>query len=126
MSSETEETEGVDARTMRAATEVMTVFEEADGLYEVITESGNSYNVKLDGPACTCPDFEHRDVRCKHIRHVELRAGKIDVDRVRDKLEERKKKVEKKAEELEAEREELEEAAGKIGETIEGLAEVEE
>lgn len=126
MTTETEEREGVDARTMRAATEVMTVFEEADGVFEVITESGNSYTVELEEPACTCPDFEYRDVRCKHIRHVELRAGKIDVGKVRDELEERKEKVEKKAEELEAERKELEEAAGKIGETIEGLEEVSE
>ncbi len=35
---------------------------------------GKTYVVTLDptNPSCTCPDFEHRKVKCKHIWGVEL------------------------------------------------------
>jgi hypothetical protein len=50
----------VEPRTLRAATDHMTVIEEARSLFSVTTESGSEYTVDLREPACTCPDFEHR------------------------------------------------------------------
>ena len=42
--------------------------------YKVPSQSGNgSYVVSVDdGPFCTCPDFEARQDRCKHIYAVEF------------------------------------------------------
>ena len=42
--------------------------------YKVPSQSGRgSYVVNLDGePFCTCPDFEKRQERCKHIYAVEF------------------------------------------------------
>jgi transposase len=43
--------------------------------WKVPSQSGNgSYIVNLDGsePICTCPDFETRHVKCKHIHAVEF------------------------------------------------------
>ena len=41
--------------------------------YKVPSQSGNSvYLVNLEyGPYCTCPDFEKRDLACKHVYAVE-------------------------------------------------------
>ena len=42
--------------------------------YLVPSQSGNGlYTVNLDGqsPTCTCPDFETRHVKCKHVWAVE-------------------------------------------------------
>ena len=35
--------------------------------------NGRRYNVSLDGesPRCTCPDYQYRGERCKHIHAVE-------------------------------------------------------
>ena len=66
----------------RALTEYMTVLEDgdvraraADGLYTVTTESGSTYLVDPELPACECPDFEYRDRRCKHIRRARFALG---------------------------------------------------
>lgn len=39
---------------------------------------GNSYSVSLDGnsPRCTCPDYELRGAKCKHIYAVEYTLEK--------------------------------------------------
>ncbi len=42
--------------------------------YKVPSQSGNgSYVVSVNGePFCTCPDFEKREDRCKHVYAVEF------------------------------------------------------
>lgn len=40
------------------------------GVYEVESQSGNTYSVDLPGGRCTCPDHNFRGVRCKHLRRV--------------------------------------------------------
>lgn len=42
-----------------------------DGRYAVETEGG-TYVVDLDAHACTCPDHQLRNARCKHLRRVAL------------------------------------------------------
>jgi hypothetical protein len=52
-------------------------------LYEVLSESGNTYNVDIEREreTCSCPDFEQRqpDDGCKHLRRVnlEIRTGLV-------------------------------------------------
>lgn len=70
----------VDERDVRALTETMFVRETAPDLYDVRTRTGGAYHVDTREPACTCPDFQYRDVACKHIRRVELEAGVRDAD----------------------------------------------
>ena len=67
----------VDERDHRALTETMFVRRDAPDLYEVRTESGD-YVVDVREPACSCPDFQYRDVRCKHIRRVGFETGDRD------------------------------------------------
>ncbi len=67
----------VDERDRRALTETMFVRRDAPDLYEVRTESGD-YVVDVREPACSCPDFQYRDVRCKHIRRVGFETGDRD------------------------------------------------
>lgn len=66
-------TDFVNERDCRALTETMFVAQDAPDLYTVRTESGE-YVVDVREPACTCPDFQYRDVKCKHIRRVELES----------------------------------------------------
>ncbi len=42
------------------------------GVYEVESQSGNTYSVDLPGRRCTCPDHNFRGVRCKHLRRVAI------------------------------------------------------
>lgn len=72
---------GVDERDRRALTETMFVRRDAPDLYEVRTESGD-YVVDVREPACSCPDFRYRDVRCKHIRRVRFETGDRDPNAV--------------------------------------------
>ena len=72
--------DAVDERDCRALTETMFVRRDAPDLYEVRTTSGGEYTVDAREPACTCPDFQYRDVACKHIRRVRLETGDRDVD----------------------------------------------
>lgn len=65
----------------------MSVLEEATDLYLVVSESGRAYTVDLAEPACTCPDFQYREVECKHIRRVKLATGIVDVAKLRASLE---------------------------------------
>lgn len=66
----------------RALSEYMTVLEDgtpaarrAPGLYTVTTQSGATYLVDPELPACECPDAEYRGRRCKHIRRVRFALG---------------------------------------------------
>lgn len=61
-----------DGRSIRARTERMTVTALGDALYEVESESGNTYLVDLSARRCSCPDHAFRGVRCKHLRRVAI------------------------------------------------------
>ena len=56
---------------------------EQQGLvYKVPSQSGNGFyivSVDDDSPTCTCPDFEERQTRCKHVYAVEylVRRGVV-------------------------------------------------
>jgi len=71
----------LDDRTVRALTERMTVCDDvgqargAPGIYVVTTESGSEYLVDAREGRCTCPDAQHRDVRCKHQRRINFATG---------------------------------------------------
>jgi len=73
-SAEVESTD-VEPRTERALVEKMTVLPLDGDVYSVTTESGAEYRVDGREGRCTCPDHEHRDVRCKHIRRVAFATG---------------------------------------------------
>lgn len=71
----------LDDRDARALTEYMTVLSDvgearnAPGMVSVTTESGSEYLVDVRHESCSCPDAEHRDVKCKHIRRAEFATG---------------------------------------------------
>ena len=62
--------DALDDRTRRARTERMTVRPVGGGIYEVDSQSGNTYSVDVPGGRCTCPDHTYRRVWCKHLRRV--------------------------------------------------------
>ncbi|WP_368409266.1 SWIM zinc finger family protein [Halomarina litorea] len=49
------------------------------GIYEVDSDSGNTYSVDLLESRCSCPDHQMRGERCKHIRRValEITGGRL-------------------------------------------------
>jgi hypothetical protein len=63
---------------------------DADGLYVVVSHTGNDYLVDSRTGACECPDARHRDPDggCKHVRRVRYATGEtpipawVDVDAV--------------------------------------------
>lgn len=73
------ETEETDPRSQRARAERMSVTPLGGGLYEVESQSDNTYFVDLLGGRCTCPDHMMRGVRCKHLRRVaiEINEGRV-------------------------------------------------
>lgn len=89
-------------RTLRAATEHMTVIEEAQSLFSVTTQSGSEYTVDLREPACTCPDFEYRKSvsECKHIRRVRIEVGQVDIKTLETELVQTADNLEDQAREL--------------------------
>ena len=116
----------IEPRTIRAATEIMTVIEEADALFLVVTESGSEYTVDLREPACSCRDFEFRDdiQECKHIRRVRIEVGQVDIDALAESLADRATSVEQEAEELEETVEEMEDTAKELDNAAQRLEEV--
>ncbi|QCS44992.1 SWIM zinc finger family protein [Natrinema versiforme] len=71
-----------DPRTRRALSEDMDVhFATAGALYEIVSESGHTYEVDIEKETCSCPDFEQRQLEsgCKHLRRVdlEIRTGLV-------------------------------------------------
>ena len=128
MSSESVQPE-VDPRTLRAASEHMTVIEEAQALFSVTTQSGSEYTVDLREPACTCPDFEYRSEQlgeqgCKHVRRVRIEVGQVDVDALEETLSEQAEDVQRDAEELKQAAEELGQTADKLEDAVDRLQEV--
>lgn len=69
----------IDDRDERALTEYLTVVEKAPGLFRVFSESGDEYIVDGRDDACTCPDFEYRAERCKHMRRVAFERGAREI-----------------------------------------------
>ena len=113
-------------RTLRAATEHMTVIEEAQSLFSVTTQSGSEYTVDLREPACTCPDFEYRESvsECKHIRRVRIEVGQVDVETLETELVETADNLESNAADLEAQAQELTNTACELRDALNRLEEV--
>lgn len=59
-------------RADRARTERMAVTAIGGGCYDVVTEYDTVYTVDLVEGRCTCPDYQHRRARCKHLRRVAI------------------------------------------------------
>jgi len=73
---ESDDHESIDNRTERALTEYMTVLDEGGDIYTVVGENENgAYQVDARKGRCTCPDHEHRNARCKHLRRVAFALG---------------------------------------------------
>ena len=113
-------------RTLRAATEHMTVIEESQSLFSVTTQSGSEYTVDLREPACTCPDFEYRESvsECKHIRRVRIEVGQVDVETLETELIETADNLESNASDLEAQAQELTNTACELRDALNRLEEV--
>ncbi len=85
MAATQESLEALDERDARALTQKMTVLEDLDrargapGLYVVVTESGRSYLVDVDGDVCECDDSLYRGVECKHVRRAKFATGQRDI-----------------------------------------------
>ncbi|MFB6140543.1 MAG: SWIM zinc finger family protein [Halosimplex sp.] len=60
----------LDERAARAWTERMAVRPLGEGRYAVDSQSGATYVVDLTEGSCTCPDYQIRGNRCKHLRRV--------------------------------------------------------
>ena len=100
--------EPLDDRDVRALTEYMSVLphvrgsESADGLYTVVSESGNTYTVDVDLGACDCDDAFYRQPKdgCKHVRRVRFATGRrsipdwVNMEAVDDQLGEHVETVE--------------------------------
>lgn len=76
-----EEANGAQKRTIRAATESMSLDRHAGetGDFDVYSQSGSVYRVNLITKTCDCPDHQHNDRHCKHLRRVEIEAGQRPV-----------------------------------------------
>lgn len=98
---DTGEEESTDRRTIRAATESMTVTPTGKARFDVYNVDGRRYGVNLIDGTCTCPDFERRgdtlENGCKHLQRVEMESRireipdlgnrRLDVEIARDSRE---------------------------------------
>lgn len=116
----------LEPRTRRALTEYMTVIEEAPAMFSISTQSGSEYTVDLREPACTCPDFQHREevTECKHIRRVRMEVGQVDVESLEEELERTASELVMSAEQLEQQADDLYAEASNLESAIERLQEV--
>lgn len=69
----------MDDRSARAWTEAMAVQPMGGGIYEVDSQSGNTYAVDLGASRCTCPDHTFRGERCKHLRRTALEINRGEI-----------------------------------------------
>lgn len=82
----------VEERDVRALTQYLTVLPDGPDLFEVVSQSGKAYTVDVREGACSCPDFEYREARCKHQRRVAFATGErpipdgFDPERIDDQL----------------------------------------
>ena len=118
----------VEPRTLRAASEYMTVRERARGLFEVVSQSGSTYRVDLTEPACTCPDFRYRDEvgECKHLRRVRIEVGQVNVEELEESLTEKAADLKRRRKSVEAVALELAEEEDRVERALERLQEVTE
>lgn len=71
----------LDRRDRLALTQYLTVLDDLpavagdDDRYVVVSQSGAEYLVDLRAGTCSCPDYQYRGGRCKHIRRVEFATG---------------------------------------------------
>jgi len=73
----------LDDRTRRALAESLSVLtprgtpvtDANRTLVSVVSHSGESYRVDVLKGRCTCPDHEHREARCKHLRRAAIALG---------------------------------------------------
>jgi hypothetical protein len=72
----TDERIGLEPRDVRSLTQFLTVIPETGDIYEVVSQSGSAYRVDAREDRCTCPDHQHNDARCKHIRRVAFETGR--------------------------------------------------
>lgn len=69
--------DGQAERIKRAATQGFSILEtSSDCFYDVCSSSGNVYHVSLEN--CTCPDFSHRKLPCKHMYYLAMNQGCFD------------------------------------------------
>ena len=116
----------VEPRTVRAATEHMTVIEEAPALFSVTTQSGSEYTVDLREGVCSCPDYRNREPEggCKHVRRTRMEVGQVDVETLASELEQTASELEMSAEQLEQQAQDLSEEASTLEAAIDRLQEV--
>lgn len=77
----------LDERDVRALTQYLTVLDDygrardADGLYMVVSESGEEYLVDTRTDTCECRDYEYRKPfgGCKHVRRVAFATGEREI-----------------------------------------------
>jgi len=58
---------------------VVVTFNE-NGTAGIRSQSGNIYTVNPSEGTCTCPDYEHRSRRCRHIQAVDIAINRIGQD----------------------------------------------
>lgn len=77
----TDESTDIEPRDARALTECQSVLPEADGLYTVVGENGETYTVDTRLDVCECLDFQYREPSggCKHLRRVAFARGEKPV-----------------------------------------------
>ena len=127
MSSESVQPE-VDARTVRAAREHMTVIEEAQALFSVTTQSGSEYTVDLREGVCSCPDYAHREPEggCKHLRRTRIEVGQVDIEALSESFTEQADDILRDAEKLKQTATKLGETAAELDDAVDRLREVAE
>lgn len=64
--------ESADKRTIRAATESMTVVSNGKGRFDVYSGEKGRYEVNLVFGTCDCPAAMYQEGDCKHVRRVEM------------------------------------------------------
>jgi len=47
------------------------------GIYIIANGKGNNYSVNLGKESCTCPDYEYRRAKCKHIIAAQAKDDEI-------------------------------------------------
>jgi predicted nucleic acid-binding Zn finger protein len=116
----------VEPRTVRAATEHMTVIDEAPAMFSVTTQSGSEYLVDLREGVCSCPDYRNREPQggCKHLRRVRIVVSQVDVEALVAELERTASELEMSAKQLEQQAQDLSEEASTLEAAIDRLQEV--
>jgi hypothetical protein len=128
-----DELTGAERRMYRARNDRMVVVpqvgadQNATGLYNVYSESGNTYLVDIvGGEKCTCPDMKHNQPAggCKHIRRVLFMLEETALPAAGEPVEEFfDTHLTEMARELRAEREALERRKQTLGFFFDGLRE---